>query len=338
MSKLLVTGGAGYIGSHACVELLQQGYDVVVLDNLSNSSGRSLEAVQRITQKELKLVEADLRDGTRLEKLFDSHCFAGVLHFAGLKSVAESIAEPARYYDNNINGTLNLIAQMSRTGVKTLVFSSSATVYGVAEDMPLTEEHPTCPISPYGRSKLMLEQILRDVADSDPEWRISLLRYFNPVGAHPSGEIGEDPNGVPNNLLPNVSQTAIGRREVLTIFGNEYPTPDGTCVRDYIHVLDLVAGHLKALEYLRNAPGCHTYNLGTGKGYSVLEVVEAFEATSGREIRREIADNRDGDAAESYADPAKANRDLKWQATRGIEQMCEDVWRWQSSHPRGFAE
>ncbi|MFU8816265.1 MAG: UDP-glucose 4-epimerase GalE [Pseudomonadales bacterium] len=338
MSEILVTGGAGYIGSHMCVELLQAGYKVVVLDNLCNSSARSLQAVQRITQKSLQFVEADLRDGAKLEALFRSHDISAVLHFAGLKAVGESVAKPLLYYDNNVNGTLRLIEAMTAAGVKTLVFSSSATVYGMPERVPIDESFPTAPINPYGRTKLQVEDILQDLQAADPQWRISLLRYFNPVGAHASGEIGEDPNDIPNNLMPYIAQVAVGRLPHLNVYGNDYDTPDGTGVRDYIHVVDLARGHLKALEYLERKPGVAIHNLGTGRGYSVLEVINGFERASGREIPYQITARRPGDAAQSYADPAKANRELGWEATMDIEQMCEDVWRWQMRHPNGYRD
>jgi len=337
-ATVLVTGGAGYIGSHMCVELLQHGYRVVVLDNLSNASVHALEAVQRLTQRSIAFVEADLRDGDALRGLFEQYPVDAVLHFAGLKAVGESVAEPARYYDNNVNGTLRLLEAMTQAGVHRLVFSSSATVYGMPEQVPIAESAATGPINPYGRSKLMVEDMLRDLQASDDRWRISLLRYFNPVGAHPSGELGEDPHGIPNNLLPYISQVAVGRLPHLRVFGDDYDTPDGTGVRDYIHVLDLVRGHLKALEYLREHSGCFVHNLGTGRGYSVLEVLRAFEAASGRRIPYEIVERRPGDAASCYADPGKAERDLGWQATLTLEEMCADAWRWQHSHPDGFVD
>jgi UDP-glucose 4-epimerase len=336
MSEVLVTGGAGYIGSHMCVELLQAGYDVTVLDNLSNSSARSLQAVQRITQKSLSFVEADLRDADRLETLFRAHDFSAVLHFAGLKAVGESVAKPMLYYDNNVNGTLRLVEAMTNAGVRTLVFSSSATVYGIPETVPIDESFPTAPINPYGRTKLQVEEILQDMQIADPNWRISLLRYFNPVGAHASGEIGEDPNDIPNNLMPYIAQVAVGRLPHLNVFGSDYPTLDGTGVRDYIHVVDLARGHLKALEYLEKHPGVAIHNLGTGHGYSVLEVIRGFEQASGKTIPYRIVDRRPGDAAQSYADPAKANRELGWQAQFDLQQMCDDTWRWQMRHPNGY--
>ncbi len=338
MAEILVTGGAGYIGSHMCVELLQAGHDVVVVDNLSNSSAHSVQAVQRITQKPLTFVEADLRDARRLRSVFDEHDISAVLHFAGLKAVGESVAKPMLYYDNNVSGTLRLVEAMSDAGVKTLVFSSSATVYGMPERVPIDETFPTAPINPYGRTKLQIEEILRDLQAADPAWRISLLRYFNPVGAHASGEIGEDPNDIPNNLMPYIAQVAVGRLPHLRVFGDDYDTPDGTGVRDYIHVVDLVHGHLKALEFLAENPGIHVHNLGTGRGYSVLEVVEAFSRAAGKQIPYRITERRPGDAAQSYADPAKANRELGWQAAFDLERMCEDVWRWQTRRPQGYRD
>jgi UDP-glucose 4-epimerase len=336
MSEILVTGGAGYIGSHMCVELLQTGHRVVVVDNLSNSSARSLQAVQRITQTPLEFIEADLRDSRSLRSLFEAHRFDAVLHFAGLKAVGESVGQPARYYDNNVVGSLRLLEEMARAEVKTLVFSSSATVYGMPEQMPIAETCPTGPINPYGRTKLQIEQILADLQAADDQWRISILRYFNPVGAHASGEIGEDPNDIPNNLMPYIAQVAVGRLPRLQVFGNDYPTPDGTGVRDYIHVVDLARGHLKALEHLRQRRGLFVHNLGTGRGYSVLEVVRAFERASGLDIPFKIAPRRPGDAAVSYADADRARHELGWQAEYDIDRMCEDVWRWQMKHPNGF--
>jgi len=336
MSKVLVTGGAGYLGSHMCVQLLDQSIDVVVVDNLSNSSVKSLETVKQLCQKDLKFYDADLRDRAAIQSVFAENDISAVIHFAGLKAVGESVEHPHRYYDNNVNGTLQLIECMDQAQVKTLIFSSSATVYGPTETMPITEEHPLNPISPYGRTKLMIEDMLRDIHAADPNWRISLLRYFNPVGAHPSGQLGEDPNGIPNNLVPNISQVAIGKRPELKVFGDDYPTPDGTCIRDYIHVTDLVDGHLCALRFLEDHGGCVTHNLGTGNGYSVYEVIEAFEAAAKRPIPHILAGRRVGDAAECYADPSKAQTDLGWRATKGLQRMCEDVWRWQTAHPDGF--
>ena len=333
---ILVTGGAGYIGSHACVELLQAGFQVVVLDNLSNASAKSLEAVQSITQKKLTFVEGDIRDGDTLAELFSRHEISAVMHFAGLKAVGESNRLPVSYYDNNLNGTLRLVEAMENANCKTLVFSSSATVYGIPETVPLTESAPTKAINPYGRTKLMVEEVLQDLYASDPTWRISLLRYFNPVGAHASGEIGEDPNDIPNNLMPFISQVAIGRREKLSVFGDDYDTPDGTGVRDYIHVVDLVRGHLKALEHLADGPKLAIHNLGTGNGYSVMEALKAFEEVTGKAIPHEVVARREGDAAVSYADASKAEQELDWRAEYDLKRMCEDAWRWQSNHPMGY--
>ncbi|MCZ6658076.1 MAG: UDP-glucose 4-epimerase GalE [Gammaproteobacteria bacterium] len=337
MSNVLVTGGAGYIGSHMCVELLQNGDDVVVIDNLSNSSTASLEAVQRITQRELEFVDGDVTDADVLGLLFADHRFDAVVHFAGLKSVGESVDDPIKYYHNNVNGTLCLVEAMSAAEVKTIVFSSSATVYGIPSKVPITEDFPTGAINPYGRTKLVIERLLEDVYEADPSWRISILRYFNPVGAHPSGEIGEDPNDAPNNLMPYVSQVAVGRLPYLKVFGDNYPTRDGTGVRDYIHVVDLIDGHMKALEFLEDAPKLAVHNLGTGTGYSVLEVLDAFQSACGKTLRHEIVGRRPGDAAESYADPSKAVSELGWQAKFDLARMCEDAWRWQSLHPNGYS-
>ncbi len=335
---ILVTGGAGYIGSHMCVELLQTGHQVVVLDDLSNSNPKSLQAVERITQKTLTFVEGDIRDTRILTNLFETHNFSAVLHFAGLKAVGESVEHPVQYYDVNVNGTLKLVDAMAAAACKTLVFSSSATVYGIPEQMPISECSPTAAINPYGRSKLMVEEVLRDLYASDPTWRISLLRYFNPVGAHASGEIGEDPHDVPNNLMPFISQVAVGRRDQLNVFGDDYGTPDGTGVRDYIHVVDLAKGHLKALQHLADTPKLAIHNLGTGNGYSVMDAINAFERASGRKIPYQVVERRAGDAATSYADPRKANQELGWQAEYDLERMCADAWRWQSNYPNGFRD
>ena len=335
--KILVTGGCGYIGSHMCVELIRQGYEVVVLDNLSNSSSASLAAVAKITNQQVALVEGDLRDADQLTTLFSAHDFHAVLHFGGLKAVGESVDNPIKYYDNNVGGTLRLVEAMKGAGVFRLVFSSSATVYGIPERMPIVETDPLGPINPYGQSKLMVENVLRDVHASDSRWRVSVLRYFNPVGAHVSGAMGEDPNDVPNNLMPYISQVAVGRRPHLRVFGNDYPTPDGTGIRDYIHVVDLARGHVKALDFLENDAGYFVHNLGTGTGYSVLEAVAAFERASGVEIPYKIVDRREGDAAVSYADASKAERELGWKAEYDLQKMCEDAWRWQSRNPNGFS-
>jgi len=338
--RILVTGGAGYIGSHTCLELLQAGYEIIVVDNLVNSQEESLKRVQQLAGKTLQFHKADLLDKEALRAIFD--CAGGeieaVIHFAGLKAVGESVAEPLRYYHNNVTGTLMLLEVMSEHKVKNLVFSSSATVYGDPARVPITEDFPLSPTNPYGRSKLMIEEILRDVHRADTSWNIALLRYFNPVGAHPSGRIGESPSGIPNNLLPYISQVAVGRLAELSVFGNDYPTRDGTGVRDYIHVVDLAVGHLKALEKLAEKPGVVTYNLGTGRGYSVLEVIEAFERASGKKIPYRITGRRPGDVATCYADPSKAQAELGWFSIRGIDEMCADTWRWQSANPNGYGE
>ena len=334
--KLLVTGGAGFIGSHTCVELLGAGHDVTVLDNLSNSSIKSLDAVRRVTNRTVDFVHGDLRNRGCLDALFEERRFDAVIHFGGLKAVGESVEKPLLYYENNVTGTLLLIDAMRAHGVKTIVFSSSATVYGDPERVPATEDLPTRATNPYGRSKLMIEQLLGDLHASDPEWRISLLRYFNPVGAHASGEMGEDPRGAPNNLLPYIAQVAVGRRTHLRVFGDDYPTPDGTGVRDYIHVVDLALGHLAALEYLQNGPRLAIHNLGTGKGTSVLEALRAFERASGRAIPYRVEGRRPGDIAASYADTSKARRELGWSTRFDLDDMCRDAWRWQSKYPHGF--
>jgi UDP-glucose 4-epimerase len=329
--KILVTGGMGYIGSHTCVELMAAGHDVVVLDNLSNAKLSVQERVARIAGQPFAFVELDVRDRAGLERLFAAHRFDGVIHFAGLKAVGESVAQPLRYYDNNVNGSLVLFETMAKFGVKTLVFSSSATVYGDPASVPIVEHFPLSATNPYGRSKLMIEEMLRDLARADPDWRIALLRYFNPVGAHRSGLIGEDPNGIPNNLLPFIAQVAVGRRPQLSVYGDDYPTPDGTGLRDYIHVVDLALGHVKTLDKLAGGPGVVTYNLGTGRGNSVLEMVRAFEAASGRPVPYQIVARRPGDIAACYAEVALAERELGWKAERGVAEMCADSWRWQSS-------
>lgn len=342
---VLVTGGAGYIGSHTCVELLTAGYEVVVVDNLSNSSRESLRRVEIITGRQPLLYQVDIRDAEALRRIFASHAISAVIHFAGLKAVGESIAIPLSYYENNISGTLTLLVAMAEAGVKTMVFSSSATVYGAAVEMPIREDFPLSVTNPYGRTKLMIEDIMRDLHVADPRWNIALLRYFNPVGAHPSGLIGEDPCGIPNNLMPFVSQVAAGRQAELAVFGNDYPTPDGTGVRDYIHVVDLAQGHLATLAYLSGRslvdgayPSVFTCNLGTGRGYSVLEVVETFARVSGRKVSYRFAPRRPGDIAECYADSGLAWRELGWQAQRGLEEMCADAWHWQDRNPDGYKE
>jgi UDP-glucose 4-epimerase len=334
--KILVTGGAGYIGSHTCVALLEEGYEVCVVDNLSNSKETPLQRVSAITGRRPDFYRVDLTDRQALEEVFQAHRFDGVIHFAGLKAVGESSVQPLAYYRNNIAGTLVLLERMQAHGVKTIVFSSSATVYGEPAAVPIPERAAVGPTNPYGRSKLMIEQILGDLHRADRDFHIAVLRYFNPVGAHPSGRIGEDPNDVPNNLMPFISQVAVGRRTALSVFGGDYPTPDGTGVRDYIHVMDLAEGHGRALRRLREKPGIVTYNLGTGRGYSVLEMVAAFEKASGKPIPYQITARREGDIAVCYADPSLAERELGWRAVRGIEEMCADAWRWQSQNPEGY--
>ncbi|AMO55201.1 UDP-galactose-4-epimerase [Endozoicomonas montiporae] len=336
MSKILVTGGAGYIGSHTCLELLNDNYDIVVLDNLSNSSEESLRRVQDITGKSLTFVQGDIRDRTLLTQLFSEHDFEAVIHFAGLKAVGESCVIPLDYYDNNVYGTVVLCEAMKAAGVKRIVFSSSATVYGDPASLPIMEDFPLSATNPYGRSKLMVEDILRDLYLSDNDWSIALLRYFNPVGAHPSGMIGEDPNDIPNNLMPYVTQVAIGKLEKLRVFGNDYPTHDGTGVRDYIHVVDLSLGHVRAIEKLRTTKGANAWNLGVGKGYSVLDMVAAFEKASGKDVPYIIAERRSGDIAACYANPDKARNELGWQAEKVLEDMVSDAWRWQSQNPDGY--
>jgi UDP-glucose 4-epimerase len=329
--KIFVTGGMGYIGSHTCVELLNAGHEVVVYDNLSNASPAVGERVEQITGKKFTFIEGDIRDRAAMEAAFAAHPVDAVIHFAGLKAVGESVAQPLRYYDNNFNGSLVLLESMAKAGVKTLVFSSSATVYGDPASVPITEDFPLSATNPYGRSKLMIEDMLRDLSVSDPSWRIALLRYFNPVGAHESGLIGEEPSGIPNNLLPYIAQVADGRREFLSVYGGDYPTPDGTGMRDYIHVVDLAIGHVKTLSKLATSQGVLTYNLGTGRGNSVLEMVRAFEQASGKTIPYKIVDRRPGDIAKCYADPARAQTELGWKAERDVAQMCADAWRYQST-------
>lgn len=330
MSAILVTGGTGFIGCHTCVELLQAGHAVTILDNLCNSQASVVERMERITGRRPRFIQGDIRDAELLDRLFATEDFTGVIHFAGLKAVGESVAEPLRYYDNNVAGSLTLIQAMARAAVKTLVFSSSATVYGDPERVPITESARLCPTNPYGRSKLMVEDLLRDLAAADGTWRIALLRYFNPVGAHASGLIGEDPNGPPNNLMPFISQVAVGQRPELAVFGNDYPTPDGTGCRDYIHVVDLALGHLAALERLAQQPGLLTVNLGTGQAYSVLEVIRAFEQASGRAIPHRVVARRPGDVAQCYAAPELAAQLLNWRARHSLDDMCRDAWRWQN--------
>jgi len=334
--QILVTGGAGYIGSHCCVELLNEDYEVVVVDNLANSKKEALCRVEEITGKKLAFHQVDLRNKKALNEVFNQYDIDAVIHFAGLKAVGESVEKPLEYYHNNITGTLILCEVMRENGVKDIVFSSSATVYGDPHEVPIKEDFPLTATNPYGRTKLMIEKILNDLYISDEEWNVALLRYFNPVGAHSSGKIGEDPNGIPNNLMPYISQVAVGKLEKLSVFGDDYPTKDGTGVRDYIHVVDLSIGHLKALEKLQDNPGVVTYNLGTGQGYSVLDMIKAFEKASGCEVPYEITDRRPGDIAACYADPTKAEQELNWKAERGIEEMCADTWKWQSKNPNGY--
>ena len=329
--KILVTGGMGYIGSHTCVELMNAGHEVVVLDNLSNSHRSVQQRVERITGKRLAFVEADVRDRAALEDAFAAHKVDAVIHFAGLKAVGESVQQPLRYYDNNVSGSLVLFETMGKFGVTTLVFSSSATVYGDPASVPILEDFPLSATNPYGRSKLMIEEMLRDLALADERWRIALLRYFNPVGAHESGLIGEEPNGIPNNLVPYIAQVANGQRDKLSVYGDDYPTPDGTGMRDYIHVVDLALGHVKTLDKLATRAGVVTYNLGTGRGNSVLEMVRAFEQASGKPIPYQVVARRPGDIARCYADPSRARDELGWTAQRDIAQMCADAWRYQST-------
>ena len=335
--KILVTGGAGYIGSHTVVLLVEAGYEVVVFDNFCNSSKESINRVEKIVGQEIIVVEGDIRSRDDLEKVFSSHKIDAVIHFAGLKAVGESVEQPIRYYDNNISGTVILCEMMAKHNCKSIIFSSSATVYGDPHTTPILENFPTFATNPYGRSKLFIEEILRDIYLSDNEWKVVLLRYFNPVGAHESGTIGEDPNGIPNNLMPFIAQTAVGKRDYLSVFGDDYDTSDGTGVRDYIHVVDLANGHVNALDKLVNFSEVMTINLGTGKGYSVLEMVKAFKKASGKEVPYKIAPRRAGDIATCFADPSYAKEVLGWEAKRGIDEMCEDSWRWQSQNPNGYS-
>ncbi|MEH7096637.1 UDP-glucose 4-epimerase GalE [Neobacillus vireti] len=335
---VLVTGGAGYIGSHTCIELLNAGHEIIIVDNYSNSKPESLERVKELSGKDFAFYEVDLLDRVGLEKVFAENQIEAVIHFAGLKAVGESVSIPLHYYHNNITGTLILCEVMNQYGVKNLVFSSSATVYGMPERVPISEDFPLGATNPYGRTKLMIEEILRDLYVSDPEWSIALLRYFNPIGAHVSGRIGEDPNGIPNNLMPFITQIAVGKLKQLQVFGSDYPTVDGTGVRDYIHVVDLAIGHLKALEKILPATGVEAYNLGTGTGYSVLEIVAAFEKAADVTIPYKIVDRRPGDVAVCYADASKAKNELGWTASKGIAEMCEDSWRWQKNNPNGYED
>lgn len=335
--SILVTGGAGYIGSHTTLALLEAGHNVIVLDNLTNSSLESLRRVERICGKAATFIEGDIRDRTLLDSIFSQHSIAAVLHFAGLKAVGESVEQPLAYYENNVSGSVVLFQAMAAAGVFNLVFSSSATVYGEPKQMPISEDCPTgTPTNPYGRSKLMIEEILRDLAISEQRWSIALLRYFNPVGAHHSGLIGEDPNGIPNNLLPYISQVAVGKLQQLSVYGDDYPTVDGTGVRDYIHVVDLADGHLKALAAIAKSQGVHIWNLGTGQGYSVLQMITAFEQAAKVKVPYKIVDRRSGDIAECWADPNKAATELDWQAVHSLDDMMRDTWRWQQSNPDGF--
>jgi UDP-glucose 4-epimerase len=334
--NVLVTGGAGYIGSHTVLELLKDSHEVIVVDNLSNSSREALNRVKKISGKDLTFYEEDLLNKSAIDTIFEDHNIDSVIHFAGYKAVGESVDKPLKYYDNNITSTLYLCELMKKHGVRNIVFSSSATVYGDPHEVPITEDFPLSATNPYGRTKLFIEYILKDLHVADDSWNIALLRYFNPVGAHKSGLIGEDPNDIPNNLMPYVSQVAVGKLKELSVFGDDYPTPDGTGVRDYIHVVDLANGHLKALEKLNTNPGLVVYNLGTGAGSSVLDMVRAFEKASGKEVPYKIAPRRSGDIAACYADPSKAEKELGWTAKRGIEEMCRDAWKWQSDNPNGY--
>lgn len=336
--RVVVTGGSGYIGSHTCLELLNAGHALVVVDNLSNSKLESLERVETLTGKKLTFIEVDLLDRDRLSAAFASETVDAVIHFAAFKAVGESVDKPLEYYHNNVSGTINLLEVMRENQCKNLVYSSSCTVYGEPQETPITEDHPVGTAeSPYGWTKLMTEQIMRDLHTSDPEWNVALLRYFNPVGAHASGQIGEDPRGIPNNLMPYITQVAVGRLPRLRVFGNDYPTRDGTGVRDYIHVVDLARAHVSAVERLASGPGIVTYNLGTGRGASVLEVIAAFEETTGVKIPYEVVDRRPGDVVAAYADPAKAERELGWKAEMGLREICRDGWNWQQMNPEGYA-
>lgn len=336
--KILLTGGCGYIGSHICMELIKQGFTPVILDNLCNSSTIPLRRIEQLTGQPIPFIEGDIRSEATLERLFSEHAIEAAIHLAGLKSVAESVTNPISYYQNNFAGTLPLCEVMQRHGVKRFIYSSSATVYGLAAKSPIREDAPTAPASPYGQSKLMAEIALRDIAHADPQWKIAILRYFNPVGAHASGQIGEHPNGIPNNLMPYVSQVATGRQPFIRIFGSDYPTPDGTGVRDYLHVCDLADAHLCALRWLDSAEGVRTFNLGTGRGYSVLEIIDAYEKACGHELPRRFLERRPGDVASYHADPGLAVDELRWRATRDIEDMCRDAWNWQSHNPHGYVE
>lgn len=336
MAKILITGGAGYIGSHTALELLKEGYEVVVYDNLCNSSQESMKRVEELTGKTITFYEGDILNAETLKAMFEKEQVDAVIHCAALKAVGESVRKPLEYYQNNITGTLTLMKVMREVGVKNIVFSSSATVYGIPKTVPITEDAPLSVLNPYGRTKLVIEDMLRDIYAADSTWNIALLRYFNPIGAHESGEIGEDPQGIPNNLLPYVAKVAVGELECINVFGDDYDTPDGTGVRDYIHVVDLAIGHIKALEKLATNPGIVTYNLGTGIGYSVLDIIHNFEKACGKTLPYKIVERRPGDAAICYSDPTKAEKELGWKAERGIDKMCEDSWRWQSKNPKGY--
>lgn len=336
--SILLTGGAGFIGSHTCLELLQEGYDIVVADNLSNSKPEALKRVQEISGKTLRFYHADLLDRDTMDHIFREHTIEAVIHFAGLKSVEQSVKHPLEYYHTNITGTLILADLMQKHNVKNMVFSSSATIYGNAKQVPIRENEPLQATNPYGRTKLMIEEILRDLSIADPEWSISLLRYFNPTGAHPSGRIGEDPTGMRTNIMPYITQVAVGNLDILNVFGGDYPTSDGTGVRDYIHVVDLARGHVKALQKVVRTKGVEAYNLGTGRGYSVLELIDTFERMSGRSVPYQVVSRRPGDVAVSYADPQKALVELNWQAEKNLEDMCADAWRWQSGNLQGYSD
>ena len=336
--SILVTGGAGYIGSHTCIALIEAGYDIVVFDNFSNASIESIRRVEKIVHQTIPIIEGDIRNKEDLSKVFNTFSIDTVIHFAGLKAVGESVEQPLKYYDNNITGTIQLCEVMAAHGCKSIVFSSSATVYGDPHTTPIKEDFPLSATNPYGRSKLFIEEMLRDLYRADNTWQIILLRYFNPIGAHHSGTIGEDPHGIPNNLMPFIAQTAVGKRTCLSVFGDDYDTHDGTGVRDYIHVVDLADGHVKALNIIENISKVMTINLGTGVGYSVLDVVKAFEKTSKKDVPYSIAPRRDGDIAKCFADSTYAKEILGWEAKKGIEQMCEDSWRWQANNPNGYKE
>jgi len=336
--KVLVTGGAGYIGSHTCVELLNAGHEIVVVDNFVNSKPEALDAIRKITGKDFTFVEADLRDRDAMMRVFDQHAVDAVIHFAGLKAVGESVEKPLEYYDNNLYGFIVLAETMQKFGVKKFVFSSSATVYGMNNPVPFKEEMPTSATNPYGYTKVMIEQMLNDICVADPDWAVCKLRYFNPIGAHESGLIGEDPNGIPNNLLPYVAKVAAGKLEKLSVFGDDYDTPDGTGIRDYIHVVDLAKGHVAAVKYVEENRGCEVFNLGTGSGYSVLDMVHTFRDVNRVEVPYQIVDRRPGDLAVCYADPAKSAEKLHWKAEKTLADMCRDSWRWQSANPNGYGE